>query len=99
MSAIDFYHRRPKEVAFVASDANDPRLKALIDSAWRIYIPNQVFAALTMGSPDASALAKKIPLLAGKKPLDGKPAAYVCKNFACRAPTSDPKELREQIGR
>ncbi|MCZ6698466.1 MAG: thioredoxin domain-containing protein [Planctomycetota bacterium] len=99
LSAIDFYHRRPKEVAFVASDANDPRLKALIDAAWRTYMPNQVFAALTLGAPEANALEKKIPLLAGKKPLDGKPAAYVCKNFTCKAPTSDPKELAEQIGR
>jgi uncharacterized protein YyaL (SSP411 family) len=30
-------------------------------------------------------------------PIDGKSAAYVCENFACKAPVTDPKALAELL--
>jgi hypothetical protein len=29
--------------------------------------------------------------------VDGKPAAYVCENFTCKAPVTDPKQLAELL--
>jgi uncharacterized protein YyaL (SSP411 family) len=31
--------------------------------------------------------------------VDGKPAAYVCENFTCKAPVTDPKALSELLTR
>jgi uncharacterized protein YyaL (SSP411 family) len=31
--------------------------------------------------------------------VDGKAAAYVCENFTCQAPVTDPAKLRELLAR
>ena len=40
-------------------------------------------------------LEKLLPPAAGKDMVDGKPAAYVCRNFTCKAPVTDPMALLE----
>ena len=39
----------------------------------------------------------EVPLLAGRGLVDGAPAAYVCRNFTCRAPITDPELLRAEL--
>jgi uncharacterized protein YyaL (SSP411 family) len=38
-------------------------------------------------------------LLADRPLVDGAPAAYVCRNFTCDAPTTDPERLRTALSR
>jgi uncharacterized protein len=49
-----------------------------------------------MASGDAQAEAA-IPLLQGRRPVDGKPAAYVCENFVCNLPVTEPEDLERQL--
>jgi uncharacterized protein YyaL (SSP411 family) len=34
-----------------------------------------------------------IPLLAGRTPVEGRPAAYVCRGFVCERPVTEVSDL------
>jgi uncharacterized protein YyaL (SSP411 family) len=38
-----------------------------------------------------------VPLLVGRGLVDGTAAAYVCRNFACQLPVTDPAALRAAL--
>jgi uncharacterized protein YyaL (SSP411 family) len=46
-------------------------------------------AVVVVGEPDAPG----VPLLANRPPVDGRPAAYVCRGFVCAAPVTDVSAL------
>jgi uncharacterized protein len=79
----------PAEIAIVGPD-DDPRTRDLLRAALHLAPSGAVFALGT--GPSAS-----VPLLAGRGPLAGAPAAYVCRNFTCKAPVTRPAELREAL--
>jgi uncharacterized protein len=47
---------------------------------------------------DGAAAEGAVPLLMGRLPVDGRAAAYVCRDFSCRAPETDPVRLRAALG-
>jgi uncharacterized protein YyaL (SSP411 family) len=38
-----------------------------------------------------------VPLLEGRTPVDGRAAAYVCRNFTCRLPVTSAEELTKSL--
>jgi uncharacterized protein YyaL (SSP411 family) len=52
------------------------------------FRPHLVLAG---GEPDG------VPLLEGRDPVEGRPTAYVCQQFLCRAPVTEPGELEELL--
>jgi uncharacterized protein YyaL (SSP411 family) len=44
-------------------------------------------------------LGEKIEAIRAMSTVDGKPAAYVCENFTCKAPVIDPKQLAELLAK
>jgi uncharacterized protein YyaL (SSP411 family) len=95
LSALDLYLGPAREVA-VVGELPSAEAQALVDVVWRRFRPNVVLAA---GSPEDREAAEVVPLLADRKPLDGRPAAYVCERFTCTAPTAEPAELAAQLER
>ncbi|MBT8200641.1 MAG: thioredoxin domain-containing protein [Acidimicrobiia bacterium] len=66
--------------------------KPLSDVVWKKFRPNVVLA-LRITSEDE----RIVPLLAGKGQTGEGALAYVCRQFACQAPVSDPKSLAAQL--
>ena len=86
LRAIDFDLARVKEVALVGDDLGE--LAEVVRSQLR---PHLVLA----GGP---AGVSEPPLMAERHEVDGRPAAYVCEGFACRAPVTDPRDLASALG-
>ncbi|WP_460106830.1 thioredoxin domain-containing protein [Streptomyces sp. YKOK-J1] len=81
----------PREVAVVGPSLTDEATAALHRTALLGTAPGVVVAAGTSGG-------EEFPLLAGRPLVDGRPAAYVCRNFTCDAPTTDPERLGRALG-
>jgi uncharacterized protein YyaL (SSP411 family) len=91
--ALDMHLAERQEIA-VVGPADDPRTQALVAAARRAADPAAVIAA---GDPADPAAAEAAPLLADRPLVDGAPAAYVCRRFACRAPVTDPEALAAEL--
>ena len=91
LSALDFYLSTPKEIAIVG-EFTDEATQALIRQVYAKYLPNKVLAVGNMVNYDAH-----LPLLEGKTRIDGRPTAYVCENYACKAPVTSAEELERAL--
>lgn len=89
LCALDFYLSSAAEVALIG-DLMAPDMEEMVRAAWRNYIPNKVVAASQEGDTKA---AEVVPLLADRPSVKGKATAYVCRNYICMAPTTDPEEV------
>ncbi|MFK4868794.1 thioredoxin domain-containing protein [Streptomyces sp. CSMPJR101] len=80
----------PREVAVVGPSLSDEATKTLHRTALLGTAPGAVVAV-------GAAESDEFPLLADRPLQQGEPAAYVCRNFTCDAPTTDPERLREAL--
>jgi uncharacterized protein YyaL (SSP411 family) len=81
------------EVAIVGS-SGDAATTALIRAARAAAGP---FTTIAVGDPTDTQPTDAAPLLTGRPLVDGAPAAYVCKNFTCDAPITDPAAVADAM--
>jgi uncharacterized protein len=83
----------PAEVA-VVGPVDDPGRADLYRTALLGTSPGAVVVA---GDPHDDA-SHAVPLLQDRPLVAGRSAAYVCRQFVCAAPTTDPAQLAAEIG-
>ena len=94
--ALDLSLSEPRQIVIAGErDASDAR--ALLREVHRHFLANKVLL-LADGGERQHYLEEKLEALHGMKPIDGKAAAYVCENFACKTPVTDVKALGELLG-
>ena len=92
LCAHDFHLGPVTEVALVVPPGSDP--EPLLREVFGRYLPNRVVAGARDGD---RAAATGIPLLEGRRAVDGQPTAFVCRNYACDLPTTDAAALGRQL--
>jgi hypothetical protein len=91
LCALDFHLGPRVELALVAPGSMAD-VAPLAQEAFGRYLPNLV-AAGTVGGRDSAG----IPVLEGRNAVDGKPTAYVCRNYTCELPVTDAPALARQL--
>jgi uncharacterized protein YyaL (SSP411 family) len=79
LTAIELHFSPPREIAVIGPPDSEVARAALAP-----FEPNAVVAF---------GPGEDVPLLHGKDYVDGEPAVYVCENFACQAPITEPTAL------
>jgi len=75
----------------IVGELRAPETRALLVEARAGEPANLVVAA--SARPEAS----EIPLLEARTTIGGRPTAFVCRDFSCRLPVTDPEALRRQL--
>ena len=85
LQAIDFYLAPVREVAIVGDGPGVAALARVVRGAHRPHV------VLAGGAADG------VPLLEGRTDVGGRPAAYVCEHFSCRAPVTEADALEAAL--
>ncbi|PYL84312.1 MAG: thioredoxin domain-containing protein [Verrucomicrobia bacterium] len=93
--AFDFLEGSPRQIV-IAGDSDSPETKALLAEGHRHFLPNKVLL-LADGAEGQSYLGETNEAIRAMSMVGGNPAAYVCENFACKAPVTDVSELRKLL--
>jgi uncharacterized protein YyaL (SSP411 family) len=90
--AAELAEHHPLEIALVGppDEGATRELLAVVRGRFRVC------PVVQLAAPHARD--EHLALLTGKKLHDGRATAYVCRDYACDAPTTDPAELARQLG-
>jgi uncharacterized protein YyaL (SSP411 family) len=90
LCALDLYHEGTVDVVIIGPQGH-PDTRALLRAVHGTYLPNR---ALTMSDPDGADAVPVPEAARGKTMMGGRPTAYVCRQFTCSAPLTEPTALR-----
>jgi len=94
LSALLFAYGPSYEVV-ISGDRNADGTREMLNRLRTHYSPNKV---LHIRPQEDSSLLSLIPALQYQEVLEGKATAYVCQNFKCNEPTTDPDEMIKLLG-
>lgn len=95
LSAGDYASGRQQQIV-IAGPVDDPATLEMLRLVHSRFLPAKVLLVLPPGKV-RERLAKRLPMIKGMVPIDGKPTAYVCVDYACELPTNDLETVRKLL--
>ena len=95
LHAIDFMIGPTKEIV-ITGDPKEKTTKEMIRTVQQTYLPNKVMLVYSDGR-EKEPTQKLAPFLKEMKPVDNKPTAYVCEQYACQTPITSLEELQDAL--
>ncbi len=89
--ALSFGLSKPSQIV-LAGKTGDPLTQVLVREVHAHFIPEKILMLADEGIGTAG-LSLFNPSMTSMQKVPGRPTAYVCENYACKLPTSDPAEL------
>src|SRR5206468_8520627 len=86
---------KPRQIV-IAGKKDSPETKALLKEVHRHFLPNTI-VILADANEGQKYLGEINEAVRAMSLVDGKPAAYVCENFTCKAPATDPEKLAKLL--
>jgi uncharacterized protein YyaL (SSP411 family) len=86
---------KPRQIV-IAGKQDSQGTKALLKEVHRHFLPNTI-VILADGGEGQKYLGEKNEAIRAMSLVERKPAVYVCENFTCKAPVTDPKALRDLL--
>jgi uncharacterized protein len=93
LCALEQYLHPGQEIALVGDPAA-AGTRALLAEVYARFLPNSVIA---LAAPEDAGAGERIPLLAGRGMVGDRPTAYVCRNYVCNLPVTQPADLARQL--
>jgi uncharacterized protein YyaL (SSP411 family) len=93
--AFDYSLGKPRQIV-IAGEKDKADTRKLLSEARAHYLPNATFLLADQGDGQ-KYLGEKLEAIRAMRKVDGKAAAYVCENFACKTPVTDPGKLRKLL--
>jgi uncharacterized protein len=85
----------PGRQIVLAGEREDPRLLAMLHQIRARFLPGT--AVFLLDNRSRLILEQHAPSLAAMHEIEGRPSAYVCENFTCQLPVTDPARLAELL--
>ncbi len=95
LTACEFLLGEPREI-ILAGQHDSAEMRALLRELHTRFVPSRV-VLLVDSVETQQALAAGIPSIQSMNPLEGRARAYVCRNYTCRLPVTEPAEFAELI--
>ncbi len=93
LAGLEFAFGSSREIV-LCGNPDDETLRKMLDIINSNYLPGTV----VINKPDDdSKITELAPFTKEQKQIDGKPTVYICTNFACSAPLTDPAELLSSL--
>ncbi len=94
-SALDFRLAQTKQI-LIAGDPRSQDTRDLLRQVNARFLPNKILL-LADGGMGQQQLARWLPFVAGAHRVKDRATAYVCENYVCKLPTTDPRVVAQLL--
>lgn len=95
--ALDASLAKPRQI-IIAGPREDAATRALLREVHARFLPDKILLLADDG-PGQRWLGERLEFIRTAAPINGQPAAFVCEDFVCQLPTTDPGKLQELLAK
>ena len=95
LCALDASLAKPQQIV-IAGPRDSAETRALLREVHAHYVPNRILL-LADGATGQKWLAERLEFLRTVGPIDGHATAFVCEDFVCQLPVTEPTKLRDLL--